>query len=182
MEPGGRLPGLLQVGLAAGQQQAVELAGDAAAQAEEPLVVGLQQLAVDPGLEIEPFQEGLRGELHEVLEARAIGGQQREVEAGLLAAAGVFLGAAAGGDVGLQAEDRVDAQFLRLPVELHRPVQVAVVGQGQGVHLQGLGPVEQAADRARPVQEAVVAVTVQVGEGMAAHGTSYSSGSPTAPR
>ena len=53
VEPGGRLPGLLQVGLAAGQQQAVQLAGNAAAQADNALVVGLQQLAVDARLEIE---------------------------------------------------------------------------------------------------------------------------------
>ena len=100
------------------------------------------------------------------MKAGAIGGQQREVEAGLLEAAGVLLEAAAGGDVGLQAEDRVDAQVLGLPVELQCPVQVAVVGQGQGVHLQGLGPVQQALDGAGPVQEAVMAMAVQMGEGM----------------
>ena len=49
-------------------------------------------------------------------------------------------------------------------------MQIAVVGQGQGVHLQGLGAGQQRLDGPRPVQEAVMAVAVEMGEGMADHG------------
>ena len=78
--------------------------------------------------------------------------------------------AAAGGDVGLEPEDRIDAQFLGRLIELQRPVQIAVIGQRQGGHPQGLRPFEQSADRAGPVQQAVVAMAMQMGEGKRAHG------------
>ena len=82
----------------------------------------------------------------------AILGQQREVVAGLLHAAGLFRTPAPRGDVGLVADDRVDPRGFGGRVELQRPVQIAVVGQGQGVHPQCLGPLDQArrSDRPRP--------------------------------
>ncbi len=49
-------------------------------------------------------------------------------------------------------------------IELERPVQIAVVGEGQGVHAQLLGPLQQAGDFAGTVQQAVVAMAVQMGE------------------
>ena len=162
-EPGGDFGGLLHVRLAAGQDRAAQFAGNAAAQADQPFVVGGQQFLVDPRLEVKPLQERRRGEFHEVSEAVAIAGQERQVEVGLFRAAGrFFVKAAAGGDVGLQPEDRIDAQFLGRLIELHGPVQVAVVGQGQGGHPQGLRPLQQSANRAGPVQEAVVAVAVHI--------------------
>ena len=70
-----------------------------------------QQLLVDPRLVVEAFQRRGRGQLDQVLEARAVLGQQRQVVAGLLAVGGVLLlEPAAGGDVGLVADDRVDAR------------------------------------------------------------------------
>ena len=105
------------------------------------------------------------------------------MEAGLAEAAGFLVEAAAGGDIGLHAEDGVDAQLPGLLIELQRAVQVAVVGQSQGVHLQGLGAVQQRLDGAGPVQETVVAVAMEMGERVAAQGNSfYSRGSPTARR
>ena len=170
MEPGDGLPGLFEVGFPAGQEQAAHFAGQAAAEAEQPLVARLQQLAVDPRLEVEALQKGLRGELHQVLKAGPVVGQQSEMETGLLEAAGVLLEAAARGDVGFQSEDRVDAHFLGLLIELQRAVQIAVVGQGQGVHLQGLRAGQQPVDRSRPIQEAVMAMAVEMGERMVGHG------------
>lgn len=70
--------------------------------------MGLEDLPVDPGLEIKPLQERLRGQLEQVGEAGAITGEEREVVARLLLAARVLLEAAAGGDVGLVADDRID--------------------------------------------------------------------------
>ena len=132
--------------------------------------MGGEQLLVDARLEIKAFQKGRRRELDQVLEAGAVFGQQREVVAGLLRAAGVLLlKAAAGGDVGLVAHDRVDAHVLGRFVELQRPVQIAVVGQGQGVHAQLFGPLQQAGDFSGAVEQAVVAMAVQMGKGRGAH-------------
>ena len=62
------------------------------------------------GLKIEAFEKGGRGQLDQVLKARAVLGQQRQMVAGLLIGVGFFLKAAAGGDVGLVADDRIDAR------------------------------------------------------------------------
>ena len=54
-------------------------------------------------------------------------------------------------------------------IELERPVEVAVVGQGQGVHAQLFGLLDQSFDRAGAVEQAVVAVAVQMNKRLAAH-------------
>ena len=89
--------------------------------------------------------------------------------AGIPLAARVFLEAAPGGDVGLVADDRVDLRGLGGLVKLERPVQIAVVGDRQGVHAQLDRAVDKPVDRTRPVEEAVVAVAVKVGERLRAH-------------
>ena len=85
------------------------------------------------------------------------------------AAAGGPIGAAAGGDVRLQAEDRLDVGGLGLAEELDGAVEVAVVGDRQGGHPQRLGPPDQGRDLAGAVEQAVVAVAVQVDERPAGH-------------
>ena len=47
-------------------------------------------------------------------------------------------------------------------IEFQRPVQIAVVRQRQGVHPQGLGALQQVLDLAGSVQQAVMAMTVQM--------------------
>ena len=60
-------------------------------------------------------------------------------------------------------------------IELQRPVQIAVVGERQGVHAQLFGPFDQLVDRAGPVQQAVMAVAMQMNKRRRAH---VSSGEP----
>ena len=159
--PGGRFAGLFHAGRPAHQQPAVQLAGDAAAQADQALAVGGQDLLVDAGTEVKTFQKGPGRELQEVLKAGAVLGQDGDVVAGFLGAAGVFLvEAAGGGDVGLDAHDGVDAHVLGRLVELQGPVQIAVVGEGQGIHAQLFGPLEQAGDLSGAVEKAVVAMAM----------------------
>ena len=110
--PGGDGQGLFHVGLSAGQQRAIEFAGDAAAQADQPVAMGGQQFLVDPRLEVEAFQKRGGGELHEVAKAGVVAGQQREVMAGFLRSAQFFAETAAGSDVGFDSEDRIDAELL----------------------------------------------------------------------
>ena len=100
-------------------------------------------------------------------------GQQRDVIGRLLApAAGRFLDeAAAGRDVGLDAQHRIDAQFLRLLIELQRAVQIAVIGERERVHLQVFRPLQERGDLARPVQKAVMAVAMQMRKRRHAHGS-----------
>jgi hypothetical protein len=172
LEPAGDLPGLGQrLALLAGgaDERPAELARQTAGKADEPLTILLEQFAVDPRLEVEALEVGLRRQLEEVREAGPVAGQEREVVARVLLAAGILLEAAARGDVGLVADDRVDARGLGGLVELERPVEVAVVGDRQGVHAQFHRPRHQPVDRAGAVEQAVVAVAVEVDEGGRAH-------------
>ncbi len=168
--PGGDFEGFCEVRLAAGQQRAAQLAGGAAAEADEPFAVGGQQFFIDSRLEIESFQKGGGGELHKISEASGIAGQERQVVAVLFRAAPFFMEAAARGNIRLDAEDRIDAQFPSGLIELDCPVQISMIGQRQGCHSQGFCPFEQSPDRAGAVQEAVVAMTMQMGERKCAHG------------
>ena len=140
-----------------------ELPGNAPAQHDQPLGVRRQQLLVHPRLVVEALGVGDRGHPHEVAEARRVLGEQREVEVRLLHPPAA-LRAAAGGHVGLDAEDRVDLLRPAGVVELHRPVQVAVVGDRRGVHPGGLRGLHEFRDLRHPVQQRVVRVAVQVRE------------------
>ena len=91
--------------------------------------------------------------------------QQRQMETGFLAAGRLTLGQLAGCDVSLVTDDRVQSAGRALAVELDRPVQVAVVGQGDGVHALVFGVLDQLGDAVGAVEQAVMAVAVQVNEG-----------------
>ena len=154
LKPAGDLVGLGELLLLAGanaDQRTGKLAGEAAGEADQALRTLREDLAVDAGLKVEALQRRGGGELEQVLKAGSVLGQQREVVARLLLAAGVFLEAAAGSDIGLVAHDRVDARPFAGLIKLERSMQVAVVGERQRVHPQLSGPLDQLFDLAGPV-------------------------------
>ena len=59
---------------------------------------------------------------------------------------------------------------LGLAIEIERAVQIAVVGERQAVHAQLFGPIDQSLDRAGSVEQAEVAVAMQMNERRRAHG------------
>ena len=149
------------------EDELAELAGGAAAETNDAFFVGFEQFLVDARDVVIALQEGDGGHLDEVAEAGAVLGQQRQVEAGLAAAGRAPFGALAGGDVGFVADDRVEAGRLAFPVELDGAVEVAVVGQGEGVHALRLGVGRQFREAVGAVEQAVMAVAVQMNEGTA---------------
>jgi hypothetical protein len=68
------------------------------------------------------------------------------------------------GEVEFAADERFDALGLGLVVELDRAVEIAVVREGQGLHAEGGGAVHQAVDAAGAVEQAVVAMDVEMDE------------------
>ena len=130
----------------------------------EPLRVGLQQLPVDARLRVVALEEAERGELDQVGVALVRLGQQRQVR--VAARAGV----AVVGDVDLAAHDRLDPLLRRLLVEVDGAGQRAVVGQRHRRHLELGRACGERGDPARPVEDRVLAVDVQVDE-VGAHGT-----------
>ena len=97
-------------------------------------MVFLKQLFVDAGLKVKAFQVGGRGHFDEVFEAGAILSKERQVIGRFFAAGSVALEAAAGRDVGLVADDRIDAAIFGLFIELECAAEIAVIGERQGVH------------------------------------------------
>ena len=82
--------------------------------------------------------------------------------AGVAASACLALGALAGGDVGFVADDRIEAGRLAFLVELDGAEQVAVIGQGDGVHARRLGVGHQFGQAVGAVEQAVMTVTMKM--------------------
>src|SRR4030095_5906354 len=117
---------------------------EAPGQDEQPVGVLGQELAIDAGLVVEPLEVRLRHKLDEVLVARAVPYEDREVVGSLVAAVlRAPLLASPRRHVELAAEDRLDARLLRGEVEIDRPKEVAVVGERDGGEAELLRLVDQ---------------------------------------
>ena len=145
-----------------------ERAGDAARKAarerDDPLRVALEELPVDARLVVVALEVAERRELDEVRVALVRLGQQGQVGVPLRLRVAVV------GDVDLAADDRLHADLPRLPEELHRARERAVVGERDGGHLEARRLLHEIRDPARPVEDRVLRVDVQVDEGRSGHG------------
>lgn len=159
--PFGELAGLVHF---FGEDQLGEFAGRAAGEADQPFAVPLQQFLVDPRLVVKTFEVRGGRHLDEVVKAGLIHGQQREVRLGFLHLGRGFVRAMSWGDVGLVADDGLELVGSALVVEVHGPVDVAVVGHGDGVHAHAFDLLDEVANAIGPVQQAVLRVAVQVNE------------------
>ena len=151
LPPGGRDVLLLD--------QARDLSRHAARGADQPFRVLGQKLVVNARVIVKAIQLGSAGQAQQVLIAGLILGQQQQV-AGLFIFLGVALFHRAGGQVGLDADDRLDACRGGGVVKLEHPEHGAVVGQAQGGHAHLLGALDQLLDVAEPIQERIFRVTV----------------------
>ena len=139
-------------------------AREAAGERDEPLRVRREEVPVDARLVVVALEEAGRGELDQVRVALVRLGQQRQVRVALPLRQPVV------GHVDLAAEERLDPLLPRLAVELDRAGEGAVVGERHRGHLQLGRPSGQLGDPARPVEDRVLRVDVEVDEGRAGHG------------
>ena len=161
-------------------QPRLDRAAGAAGADDEALAVLGEDLLVHAGLEVVALEARAGGEPEQVVHALGALGPHRHVGVG--AAAGDVVAAllgqvslpppdpaalaalGAGGDVGLDADDRLDAVLLGLAVEVVGAVQVAVVGHRDGRHAEVAGAGEQPVEQRGPVEHGVLGVHVQVHE------------------
>ena len=159
-------------------QEGLHLARGAAGGGDQPLRVRLQQLAVHAGLVEEALEAGPAVEAEQVVHPGRVLGQQRHVGEG--AAAGHVVAAAlapldpgpvaavgARRDVGLDADDRLDAGLGGLLPEVVGAEDVPVVGHRQRGHAHPGRLREQVVQPGRAVEHGVLGVRVQVDEGVA---------------
>jgi hypothetical protein len=124
-------------------------AGHAAREHDQPVVVLLEQIEIDPGLVIVALQKALGDQGGQVAVADQVGGQQRDVR--LLADGPVE--PAPGRDIRLAADDGRQARLPGGVVKLHRPVHDAVVGEGhRGGAVLGR-PAAEPVDPAGPIEQ-----------------------------
>ena len=131
--------------------------------------MSLQQFFVDPRLEVETFETGGGGHLDEIFEAGLILAEQSQVVTRVLHPSRASIKTTSGRDVGLVTNDWIDVLRFRLFVKFQGTVQVAVIGQCEGVHTVALGTINQSIDGTRTIQQAVVAVAMKVCEWTVSH-------------
>ncbi len=163
----------------AGQLPVVHLEGlgdlpaEACGHADQALAVPGQVLPVDAGLVVVAVDVGVGDQPAQVLVAGHVGRQEHEVE-GLAVGLALLVRHRPPGDVGLHADDGLDARLGGRLVERHRPVERAVVGDGEAVEAVLDRRVDEVGDPPQPVEQAELRVGVEVDEVVRGdgHGTS----------
>ena len=168
---GGRLDRLRVL---AEPEPGLHLAARAAGGRDDSPGVRGDQLAVHPRLAEVAFQRGQGGQPEQVV--HALGGLREHGHVRVGARAGhvvvllrrgapahrLAVPAVLRGDVGLDADDRLDPGLGGLGPEIVGPVEVAVVGHGHGGHALALALGEHVLQPRGPVQHRVLGVHVQV--------------------
>ena len=148
----------LGVGGAGLGQRPADTARQAAGERDQPGRVALEQLPVDPRTVVVPLQVAERAELDQVGVALVRLRQDGQVRVTLVLLVAVV------DDVHLAADDRLDALRLRRLVEVDRTSQGAMVREGHGGHLERGRLRRERGDPARPVEDRILGVDVQVDE------------------
>ena len=156
----GNAPGLVHV---AGFERARDLATQARRQPDQPLRVLGQEITVDARLVVVAVEVRAGDEAAQVLVAGPVARQQDEVIR-LVVGLAFAVGHRAPRDVGLDADDGLDARRATGLVEGHRPVQRAVIRYGQRVEAERLGLRHQLRDAAQAVEQAELGVDVEMRE------------------
>ena len=125
-----------------------------------------QEVVVDARVVVEALQLRGAGDPQQVLVAGLVLGQQQQVERALVQLR-VAVRHAARRQVGLDADDGLDALLDGLGVELDDAMHRAVVGERNGRHRQLAGAPHQLLEIAEAVEQRVFGMTVQMNEGHA---------------
>ena len=161
-----RLPGQLPV---LDLERLGDLAAEARRQPDQALAVLGQVLAVDARLVVVAVDVGVGDEPAQVPVADEVLGEQDQVE-GLGVGLALLVGHRPAGDVGLDADDRLDPLVAGRLVEGDRAVERAVVGDRHRIHAQLRGRVDQLGDPAEAVEQAEFGVDMEVREVVGSEG------------
>src|ERR1019366_2864466 len=140
-----------------------QLAAETRGQADQPLGVLREQLAVDAGLVVIALEVRGADQLDEVAIAGVVAREQDEV-VGVAVGPALTIVARARRHVHLAAEHGVDLCRARGGVEIDSPIEHAVVGDGDRGLPHRLGAVDEFLDARGAVKQRELTVRMQVGE------------------
>ena len=151
------------LGPVVGAEGARHFAVEARREPDQAFRVAGQALEVDARLVVVALEVSVGGQPAEVAVAGPVLGQQDEME-GLRVRPALALGHGAAGDVGLHADDRLDLARPAGLVESDRPVERAVVGQGERLEAEGGGLAGEVVDAPETVEEAELRMDMEMDE------------------
>ncbi|OPY93379.1 MAG: hypothetical protein A4E73_00175 [Syntrophaceae bacterium PtaU1.Bin231] len=146
----------------AAEEEVRNLAVQACAEGNEPLVVFGQKRLVDSGTVIKALKVRSRRQLHQVPIALKVFCQQNEMAGGLSCPVAGLVKTAPGRDIGFATDDRLDAVPVGRLVETDGPEHVPVIGQGDRRHLVFLRCLEQRIEPDGSVEKTELRMNVQM--------------------
>ena len=150
----------------------VDLTRKTTAEREQALAVLLEAFLVHSGLVVEALQVRLGGQLDQVLKAHLVLGQDGEVGGIATSWHLLLLMHGTGRHVNLTSKDRLHSVLLGLLKELDNPVEISMIGHGQGWHLILRRLLHDLRNSVSPVQGRVFRMNVQMDEVVGGHGAS----------
>jgi len=145
------------------QQPLADLALEAGAEGDQPLVMFAQQGAVDAGLVIKSFQISGRDQLHQVLVAGHVLAEQDQMKSGAAGAGiGLLLQTAARSHIDFGADQGFDFGLAALFIKADDAMHAAVVGQSDCRHALRFRPLDEILDAAGAVEKAVMGVVMEM--------------------
>ena len=149
-------------------QQRRDFAGEAARGGDQAIGVPGQEVAVDARVVVEALQLGGGGDFQQIAVAPIVARQQQQMR-GPAVQRRVAVAHAARRQVGLHADDRMDAFGPAGAVEVDRAEHRPVIADGQRAHAQFGGARHQIVDATQPVQQRKLAVDVKMHKVFAGH-------------
>ena len=148
------------------KQMFADFAAEVAIDRDQAFAVFRKQFAIDSRFVVEASEIRLAAQHEQVLPARVVHREQDEVIAAFAAAAvgAISAGLAGRRDIGLNAQDGLDAFFLAGLIEHCGPEHVAVVGDRAAGHAQLGDAIDKFVNLVAAVEEGVFGVEVEVGE------------------
>ena len=142
-----------------------DFTADAGAGADQPVAVLAHDLLVDPRLVVEPLLVGGGHELAQTEVPLFVLAEQHQMEsAAVEGLVRIEVAHVTRGDIGFDADDRIDSGAGEDAMELFDPPHVAVVGDRHRAHVVFFGQFDQTGDGARSVEHAVMGVQMQMYE------------------
>ena len=138
-----------------------QVAAEAGAQADQAFMIFADQVVIDTGLIVITGQKAFADQPHQVLIAGVVFTQEDQM-AHFPARRGTVCPVPA--DVGLTADDGLEACLRHGRVEINDAVEYAVVRDGARIHAERLQAFHQGGDPAGPVQQAVLRMKMQMGK------------------